>query len=142
MEWTGGRNTRGLLRLRPVRGVIPARYVGKEANRIDDRGDGIVDQPDDYRTEYIDPTDRVWHDLVVPVLRTTPRSEVIRRSGLNRRTIERVILRGMYPHASHRAQLTELAITHAKPELRAAGVALARGTTAVLQQYLRATRLG
>jgi hypothetical protein len=135
-----GRNTRGLLRVRPVRGVQPSRYVGKEANRIDDRADGLIDQPDDYRTEYIDPTDRIWRDLVVPVLADMPRKVVIERSGLNRRSIERIILDGVHPHPANRALLIDLAVGHATAELRMRGIAVPREPAGVLQRWLKVRR--
>ena len=46
-----GRHTVGLLRRRPVAGAIPVLYIGKEANRLEDRITGLVASPDEYRTE-------------------------------------------------------------------------------------------
>jgi hypothetical protein len=133
-----GRNTHGLLRARPVRGIRPARYVGKEANRIDDRADGLIDQPDDYRTEYVDPHDRVWRDLVVPVLLTMPRSEVIEQSGLSRRSIERILLHAVHPHPTSRTRLVEIAVEHAATQLNEQEIRAPREPEAVLHRYLHA----
>jgi len=131
-----GRSTRGLVRVRPVRGVRPARYVGKEANRIEDRADGLIEHPDDYRTDYVDPTDRIFRDLVVPVLLTMPRSGVIERSGLTRRSVERILLHSVHPHATHRERLAEIAAAHATSELRLQHIRAPRDPAVALYSYL------
>jgi hypothetical protein len=133
------RNTRGLLQVRPVRGVLPAHYVGKEANRIDDRVHGLVDTVDEYRTEYVGPADRVWRDLVVPALKMTPRAELIERSGLHRRTIERLLLNGARPHPANREGLVKIAVDYATTQLQVRGMSVPSDTNAILQRYLRST---
>ena len=129
-------NTRGLLQHRPVRGVLPAHYIGKEANRIDDRTHGLLEDVDEYRTEYVDPTDRAWHELVVPVLRTIPRAELAERSGLHRRSIERLLLRGVQPHSGNRERLIDLALECATKVLDERGMSAPRQTEALLHRCL------
>lgn len=65
----------GLLRRRPVEGLPPLRYIGKEGSKLDDRLSELVVAADGYRTEYTDPKNGVWERLVVPVLDTVPHSK-------------------------------------------------------------------
>jgi hypothetical protein len=114
-----GRNTRGLLQRRPMRGILPAHYIGKEANRIDDRTHGIVDGPDGYLIEYVDPEDQTWHRFVVPVLRTMKRPDVVEQSGLSRRAIEGLLLHNVQPRKAHREALSRIALDHVAAQLQA-----------------------
>jgi hypothetical protein len=106
--------TAGLLRRRPVEAVQPILYIGKEGNRLDDRLNGMVTDPSDYRSMYEDPACTTWSELVLPVLATMPRGEVASLSGLSRRTIERYLYRGMRPHKTHEEELTRIVVNYAK----------------------------
>jgi hypothetical protein len=128
--------TKGLLSLRPVRGIRVKRYIGKEANRIDDRTHGVIDTVDQYRTEFVDPTDRVWSELVVPVLKDIPRNEVARRADLDRGTITRYFRRGVRPHLANRDRMFEIAVEHALAHLRDVGHAVPRSDLAILAAFL------
>lgn len=92
--------------------------IGKEGNRLDDRLSDVVAGPDEYRTEYTDPSRDEWTLLVLPVLATLDRSELGRRSGLHRRSIERYISERARPRSTRKTDLTELAIRHATEALR------------------------
>ena len=107
------RRTAGVLRRRGVEALPPTVYIGKEANKLDDRLSGLATGPDDYRSEYVDPKHTAWSELVLPVLALMDRGEVIRRSGLHRRTIERYLYRDARPHRKHEVRLTEIAVEHA-----------------------------
>jgi hypothetical protein len=98
--------------------------MGKEGNRLDDRLNGLVTDPDDYRTVYEDPARRTWSELVLPVLATMPRAEVVSLSGLSRRTIERYLYRAMRPHKKHEDELTRIAVDHARVLLAITGRAV------------------
>jgi hypothetical protein len=129
-------HTAGLLRRRPIEAAGPILYMGKEGNRLDDRLNGLVTDPSDYRSMYEDPARTTWSELVVPVLATMPRPEVASLSGLSRRTIERYVYRGMRPHKTHEDQLTRIAVNYAKTRLAPSG-GDARDPSIALHEYLQ-----
>jgi len=129
-----GRHTVGLLRRRPVEALRPVKHIGKEGNRLDDRLSGLVSSPDEYRTEYIDPSRTFWTEQVAPVLRTMDRTSVARTAGVHRRTLERWLYKGVRPRASHERLLTKLAREHTA--VRASKSAVYR----VTRSLSRATR--
>ena len=104
-----GRRTVGVLGRRPVEAAPPLRYVGKEGNKLDDRISGLVGEPSDYRTEYVDSHNDYWHQVVLPVLAAMDRKTLIEKSRLHRRTIERYLYGGVVPHPGNLALLTEIA---------------------------------
>jgi hypothetical protein len=79
-------STVGVLQRRPV----TARYlshVGKESNRLEEVEAGLVHDPDEVYTEYIDEQhDPTWEELVAK-LRAIPRSWLMQETGLARSTI-------------------------------------------------------
>jgi len=113
----------------------PPRHIGKEGNRLDDRITGLVAGPEQYRTEYFDPSRTVWSELVVPVLKTMDRATVAQATGVHRRSLERWLYQGVRPHARHEEVLTELAREHAAASLRGRGMAVPRELRAVLHLY-------
>jgi hypothetical protein len=128
-------NTRGLLQHRPVRGVLPAHYIGKEANRIDDRTHGLVDDADEYRTEYTDPTDPEWAQRILPVLASIARRELAQKLGVDRGTVTRWF-NGVQPHQAHRDRARAVAVEHATIQLREHCIAVPRVGAAIMQRYL------
>jgi len=134
-----GRRTMVLLRRRPVEGVPPVRYIGKEGNRLDDRITGLITGPDEYRTEYVDPSRTMWSELVVPVLMTMDRTTVAVAVGVDRRTLERWLYKGVRPHARHERALTELAGARAAANLRERGIGVPRELRVVLHLYSNVT---
>lgn len=129
------RQTAGLLRRRGVEAIPPTVYIGKEANRLDQRLSGLATGPEDYRTQYVDPRHTRWTELVLPVLATMDRAEVVRQSGLTRQTIWRYLCRGARPHGGHEATLTKLAIVHASSALAALKIPVPRDAEAVLHIF-------
>lgn len=105
--------TRGELRSRPVRAIEPNAYVGKEANQIAERQAGLVDHPDSYRTTYEHPSRTDWETLVLPVLRSMPRSDLVSKSGLSRSSIERLLKRRREPRGSNQRLLESIAANYA-----------------------------
>jgi hypothetical protein len=128
--------TTGLLRRRPIEAVEPMLYIGKEGNSLDDRLNGLLTDPSDYRSMYEDPARTTWSQLVLPVLATMSRSDVVALSRLNRRTIERYLYRGMRPHKSHEEALTCIAVTHAVTTLNLRGER-AQSLLIALHRYLQ-----
>jgi len=129
--------TVGLLRRRPVEGLRPTTYIGKEGNKLDDRLSGLVTDPADYRSQYVDPTHTVWIELVLPVLATMDRREVGMRSGLSRRSIERYLYKGMRPHPKHEVVLTQIAVEWARLRLVECQVKVPRTDEAILHSYFQ-----
>ena len=108
------RLTRGLLRRRPVH-VGDLRYIGKEANKLDDVQAGIIGQLGDVVTEYTDPNDDAFQRLVLPALDRYSGRELARLVGTDRRTIDRV-RGGAGPRPALRDALIRLAsMNNAKP---------------------------
>jgi hypothetical protein len=128
------RRSTGLLHRRPVAGLPVRLHVGKEGNRLEDRVTGLALGPDEFRTEYVDPTRTIWSELVVPVLRTMNRTTVSRALGAHRRTIERWLYKGVRPHPNHERAMTTLAVEHAAARLDS--TMNLRLTSATLQAYL------
>ncbi|HEX2809223.1 MAG TPA: hypothetical protein VHN80_23915, partial [Kineosporiaceae bacterium] len=114
-----GRLTRGLLRRRPVR-VLDVRYIGKEANRLDDVQAGLVGQLGEVLNEYDDPNDSWVHRLVLPVLAGYSGRQLATLLGTDRRTIDR-IRAGQKPRPGLRDALLHLAVQQATDDLCANG---------------------
>jgi hypothetical protein len=82
------RESRGLLPRRTVR-VGEVRCIGKESNRIEDVELGLVNKLDDVLTEYSDPTRERWERVVLPWLRSRPKDQVAKLTGISTRQIQR-----------------------------------------------------
>jgi hypothetical protein len=114
------RRTVGLLTRRPVR-VAAIHYIGKEANKLDERESGLVADLDDVLTEYRNPEQDSFRRLVVPVLRELPVDRIAAAAGVSERTVKRA--RAGQPIGRNvRSKLTAYAIQHARVELRSAGI--------------------
>jgi hypothetical protein len=114
-----GRLTRGVLRRRPVR-VLDVRYIGKEANRLDDVQAGLVGQLGEVLNEYDDPNDSWVHRLVLPVLAGYSGRQLATLLGTDRRTIDR-IRAGQMPRPGLRDALLHLAVQQATDDVCANG---------------------
>jgi hypothetical protein len=102
------RNTRGLLQRRRIDLVGPPQLIGKEANNIDEVQAGRYAQLDEIITEYHDPADDHFHQLVMSPLDHLSGRELARLVGVDRRTVDR-IRRGQTPRGELRQALSELA---------------------------------
>jgi hypothetical protein len=81
--------TTGLLRRRPVTRESLA-YVGRESNRLEEVEAGLIHDPDEVYTEYVDAAyDPEWEALVAE-LKTIPRAWLMQETGLDRSTITRL----------------------------------------------------
>lgn len=109
--------TAGLLRRRPVQGIDPITYIGKEAHDLDNRTHGVITADAD-TTVYAPPNDEAWRTLIVPTLRRIPTAHTTRETGVNRRTIQRA-LNGRKPHPAVRQRLHEFAVHFARGKLGA-----------------------
>jgi hypothetical protein len=80
------RQTLGLLARRHVQ-IEHVRFIGKESNAIEDVEAGLVHSADNVYTEYCDPKRDEWATEVLPVLKKTPLSVLIKETGFSRRTL-------------------------------------------------------
>jgi hypothetical protein len=81
--------TTGLLRRCPVTRESLA-YVGRESNRLEEVEAGLIHDPDEVYTEYVDAQhDPEWETLVA-ALHDIPRSWLMQETGLDRSTVTRL----------------------------------------------------
>jgi hypothetical protein len=129
-------STTGFLRRRPVTAVYLT-HVGKESNRLEEVEAGLVHDPDEVYTAYLDPEQGPWQTLVVPVLRRMPRSLITKRTGLARSSITAIRNGHTIPHPQTREALTRAATGFARADLFEQGAIIPHGDLAVCMAYLR-----
>jgi hypothetical protein len=112
--------------------------VGKEGNRIEDREVGLVIDVEAYEVHYEYRERDVWVKLVVPALRTIPRSELVEACELDRGTVRRALAEHepTRPHASNEARLTAIAAAYAHSSLVDHGVTPTGNLESDLYRYL------
>ena len=140
--------TRGLLRRRSiVSAPVLTDLIGKEGNKIIERLTGQVEDLGEYRADYGARADR-WRFLAVPVLRTMQREigsvELAKRTGVNRRSVERSLRRDapVIPHASTRIRYLQAALGWIAPRLLDGGMAPGRDAYGALWCYSSAMVFG
>jgi hypothetical protein len=103
--------TTGLLRHRPVTRESLA-YVGREANRLEEVEAGLIHDPDEVYTEYVDGQhDSEW-EAVVAALERIPRSWLMQETGLDRSTITRLRNGRTRPTPSTREKLQSAVVAY------------------------------
>jgi hypothetical protein len=96
--------TTGLLCRRPVTALYRM-HVGKESNRLEAVDAGLIHDPEEVYTEYVDPQhDPEWEALVT-TLKRIPRSWLMHETGLDRSTITRLRNGHTCPTVSTREKL-------------------------------------
>jgi hypothetical protein len=129
--------TVGLLHHRPVT-AESVRHVGKESNKLEEVEAGLVHDPDEVYTEYVDVRrDPAW-EAVVAVLKRVPCSRLMKETELARSTIKALRNGHTQPHGRAREALTQVAANFAREELLAQGAKVPRRDTAVCAQYIHA----
>jgi hypothetical protein len=110
--------TTGLLRRRPVTRESLA-YVGRESNRLEEVEAGLIHDPDEVYTEYIDAArDPEWETLVA-ALKTIPRAWLMQGAGLARSTITRLRNGRTRPSSlTHEKLRRAVAVHHGRDEQR------------------------
>ena len=101
--------TLGLLQARHVR-IDLIRYIGKESNLLESVGDGLVDDPTEAYTEYVDESRDEWNARTRPALRRVSLGELQRKTGLSRRMLIDARSGKRRPRRGHREMLTEIAL--------------------------------
>jgi len=101
-----GRDTTGLLGRRPIRTTPElVTLIGKETNHLEEAQAGLMSRGE-VLNEYPDPERDIWQRLVLPVIRRLGPIRVAEASGLDRRTVERLV-RGTSPKPNTRTTITE-----------------------------------
>ncbi len=80
------RPTVGLLQRRHIR-MDRIKYIGKESNSLEDVEAGLIHSAENVYTEYCDPKRDEWTTKILPVLKKTPLSVLIRETGFSRRAL-------------------------------------------------------
>ncbi len=101
-----GKQTVGLLGRRHI-AIDGSDYIGKESNKLEEVEESCVPPESDVYTVFQDPRRDDWETSVLPQLRQLLLCQLQERSGLDRRTLQR-IRAGQRPHPKNRALLTRI----------------------------------
>ena len=74
------------------------RYIGKESNRLEDVGAGLVHSVEEVYSEYCDPSRDEWTTKIVPILKTLPLAVAKKETGLSQRALIRLRMEQSRPH--------------------------------------------
>lgn len=129
------RATVGLLRRRPVR-LAELRYIGKEANRLEEVASGLVHDPEEVLAEYADPEQDPFDRFVRPILREVPKHTLAEAAGIHPRKVAAIRNGHARPRPAHRKALVEAAGRFAWDRLREAGLAPPVDPVAACRVYL------
>jgi hypothetical protein len=135
------RTTVGLLHRRPVT-KLSLTHVGKESNLLEEVEAGLVHDPDEVYTEYVDAHRVPTWGAVVQVLKHIPRSRLMRETGLARSTITALRNGHARPHDTAREALTRAAVKFAREELFAVGAKVPQRDTTACVHYIRKLGMG
>jgi hypothetical protein len=102
-----GRDTVGLLRRRPVT-VGAIRLIGKEANQLEDRTAGLIEERDIHLSAYNDGD--AWHRIVLPRLVELGSVKVAEAVGLSERRARDILKGRAMPHHQTRRKLEALVV--------------------------------
>ncbi len=97
------KQTVGLLARRHIV-IEQIRYIGKEANALEEVEEGAAFERESPYTEYPDPRRDEWATKILPVLRSMPLSELQSLSGLSRSTVQ-AIRAGRRPQSKNQQSL-------------------------------------
>jgi len=128
-------DTVGLLGPRHI-DAFHVEQLGKEANRLEEVQAGLVHQADEVYTRYQDQRRDPFPRLAIPVLKSMPRSELLRAGILEDSELREVLAGRVRPHAASRARLMNLAVSYARDQLRDTSHEQIRHALATLYAYL------
>jgi hypothetical protein len=135
------RTTVGLLQRRPVT-AESVRHVGKEPNKLEEVEAGLVHDPDEVYTEYVDARrDPTW-ETVVAVLKRIPSSRLMKETELARSTIAAQRNGHAQPHETAREALTRAVAKFAREELFDVGAKVPQRDTTACVHYIRKLGMG
>ncbi len=99
-----GKQTIGLLQRRHIR-IDQIKYIGKEANSLEDVESGIIHSEKSVYTEYVDPRRDEWQTKTLPALKKAPLKLLVKKSGLSRRMLIDTRAGRSRPHRKNRELL-------------------------------------
>ena len=88
-------------------GVDQVVYIGKESNLLEDVQTRVVKDPRAFSVEYRDARRDEWAVKILPMIRRLSVTELIKKSGLSRATIQ-AIRAGRRPHPRNERLLVDL----------------------------------
>jgi hypothetical protein len=131
----------GLLRRRLVT-KLSLTHIGKESNLLEEVEAGLVHDPDEIYTEYVDARrDPAW-EAVVAVLKQMTRSRLLQETGLSRSTITALRNGHAQPHDTAREALTQAAAKFVGEELFDVGAKVSQRDTTACVHYIRKLGMG
>jgi len=101
------KQTIGLLQRRKIR-ISEIRYIGKEANLLEDAESGAVHSAQDVYTEYPDPRRDEWQTTVLPALKKAPLKLLVKMCPLSRRMLIDTRAGRSRPHGKNRELLASI----------------------------------
>jgi hypothetical protein len=109
------KQTVGLLQRRHVAIGWPPRFIGKESNKLEEVEEGSVPDAGDVYIEYPDPRRDEWKTIVLPALKRFHTKDIMRATGLSRRTVQRLRNEQTQPTPRHRMILEGYARQRSAP---------------------------
>jgi hypothetical protein len=110
--------------------------LGKESNRLEEVEAGLVHDPEEVYTEYVDLARDPWATLVVPVLRQMLHAQLVAGTRVARSTLTRLRNGHTRPHPVHRTMLIRAAGDFARAQLEAASRSVRREDLAACAAWL------
>jgi hypothetical protein len=126
--------TVGLLQRRPVM-AEPVTHVGKESNKLEEVEAGLVHDPDEVYTEYVDARHDPEWETVVAVLKRIPRARLTQETGLSRRALTALRNGHALPRPKTREALVRAAAEFAREQLPVVAHAAPRDDLAACVRY-------
>lgn len=111
--------------------------IGKEANKIDERGTGQITDPDDYPLR-LGERGSIWSELELPVLRELGATAVAERLEVGASQVFKQLSQTTPPRKRlSKERYQRLAIEHARQQVHSRAVAIPSEWRAILWQYQR-----
>jgi hypothetical protein len=129
-------DTTGLLGPRHI-DAFHVEQLGKEANKLEQVQAGLAHQADEVYTRYQAPRRDPFTRLALPVLRTMPREDLLAAEILEESQLREVLAERARPHPDARTKLMNLAVGHARSQLRTTGRDDIGHPLAALHAYLQ-----
>jgi hypothetical protein len=101
------KQTVGLLQRRHVY-IDLVKYIGKEANALEEVEAGLVHSEEAVYTEYPDPARDEWTVKVIPALKQVPLPELLAKSGMRRSALFEALAGRSRPHPRNQKRLAEI----------------------------------
>lgn len=84
------------------------KYIGKESNSLEEVDAGLIHDPENVYTEYVDPARDEWASKIIPALNKVPLAILQEKTGLSRRMLIYARTGQRRPHPKHQKRLAEI----------------------------------